>query len=311
MARTSCGWTGSGFAEYPQDAQILEIAIPDVFQAPESDPEYRWVDCDDPYAGTNTPYDQRIAITDWSQLDEILAHFPDPGYQGLTSFDVPSDGRYRLGHWWYCLFERHWQLRGMANALMDYYTDPDSVHRLFRAVTDFYKAIMERGKHEMGLDGIFTSDDIGMQTGGFFSPAIFDEFFKPYYKELVDKAHELGMHFWLHACGCIEPYLPAFVSIGLDVIHPIQKHTMDEKQIAGRFGKDLCIWAGFDVQQVIPWGTPEEVRAEVRTMMDLYRRPDGRFLFTAGNGINGDCSLASLEALFDEAFIYGSCKVEK
>lgn len=53
------------------------------------------------------------------------------------------------------------------------------------------------------------------------------------------------------------------------------------------------------------WATPDEVRREVRFMMDTYRRPEGRFMFTAGNGINGDCPLSSLEALHEEAFNYG------
>ena len=47
---------------------------------------------------------------------------------------------------------RHWSLRGMTNALMDYYTDPDAVHRLFRALTDFYLRIIERAKDELGQE---------------------------------------------------------------------------------------------------------------------------------------------------------------
>ena len=92
---------------------------------------------------------------------------------------------------------------------------------------------------------------------------------------------------------------------------PIQKHTMDERVIADTYGKDIAIWAGFDVQQTIPWGTPGDVRREVRFMLDTYARPEGRLLFTAGNGINQDCSLDSLEALYDEAYAYGSETVRK
>lgn len=291
---------------YPLDVQIVSVRIPDVYRAPEDDPEYRWVNYDDPDPDRQGGLDERAAITDWAQLDGVLANFPSPRYPGLLPDKPAPDGRYRLGHFWYCLFERHWQLRGMTHALMDYYTDPGSVHRLFRAVTDFYLALMERAKAELDLDGIFTSDDLGTQNSPFFSREIFDEFYRPYYKELFDKAHSLGMHFWLHACGCIEEFLPTFVELGLDVIHPIQKYTMDERRIAERFGQDLCIWAGFDVQQTIPYGSPEDVRREVRFMMDTYARPEGRFMFTAGNGITGDCPLASLEALFAEAFEYGT-----
>lgn len=294
--------------KYPQDAMIIPIKYPMVYNAPQDDPDYRWVNFDDPYAGKEVPLDERIAIKDWDQLEEILASFPDTEYKGMFPDKPEDDGRYRIGHWWFCLFERHWELRGMTNALMDYYTDPDKVHRLFRALTDFYMRMMERAKEELMLDAIFTSDDLGTQNGSFFSPEIFNKFFKPYYKQLIDKAHSLGMHFWLHACGCIEKFLPDFVDLGLDVIHPIQKYTMDEQKIAREYGGDICIWAGFDVQNIIPWGTAEEVRKEVRFMLDTYYRPEGKLIFTAGNGINGDCPMESLEAFYDEAFKYGTHK---
>jgi len=291
---------------YPQDIVVFGINMPHVFDAPEDDPDYRWVNRDNPYIGKKLGPDQQIAIYDWSELDDILEHFPNPQYRNIIPYSPPDDGRYRLIDWWYCLFERHWQLRGMTNALMDYYTDPESVHRLFRALTDFYMAVIERAKKEHNIDGILTSDDLGTQVGPFFSPQIFREFYKPYYKELIDKAHSLGVHFWLHACGNIEPFLPDFIEIGLDVIHPIQKYTMDQKKIAKKYGSNICIWAGFDVQRVIPWGTPEEVRQEVRNMVDTYFRKEGRFMFTAGNAIKGDCPIESLEALYEEIYKYGA-----
>ena len=290
---------------YPMDIQIMSAEMPGMFEGREDDPEYRWVNFEDPCKNANIGIDERSAISDWSQLDGILRDFPDKNYPNMTNSGPPDDGRYRLGLWWFCFFERHWSLRGMANALMDYYTDPDSVHRLFRALTDFYLAVIERMALDMKVNGVFTSDDIGTQTGPFFSLSIFREFYKPYYKELIDKAHSLGLHFWLHTCGNVELFLPDFVEIGLDVIHPIQKYTMDEKNIAQQFGKDLCIWGGFDVQQVIPWGTPEDVRREVRFMIDTYQRPEGRFMLTAGNGVTGDCPVESLEALLDETISYG------
>lgn len=60
----------------------------------------------------------------------------------------------------------------------------------------------------------------------------------------------------------------------------------------------------FDVQRIIPFGTPEEVRAEVRHLLDTFRRPDGRFMFAFGNGVTPDTPIASIEALFDEASLY-------
>lgn len=291
--------------QYPMDVQVIHARMPGMFEGTEDYPEYRWVDFDDPYKDKQVGIDEKIAIADWTQLDSILNHFPDAGYSGLFT-EVPSeDGRYRLGHWWFLLFERHWSLRGMVNALTDYYEEPENVHHLFRALTDFYLKVIERGRLESGWDGVIVSDDLGTQTGPFFSPAIFREFFKPYYKEMIEKTHSLGMHFWLHTCGNIELFLPEFIEIGLDVIHPIQKYTMDERSIADRFGKQICIWAGFDVQRIIPYGKPDDVKEEIRFMIDTYFRNEGRLILTAGNGITKDCPIDSLEALLSETYHYG------
>lgn len=296
---------------YPCDIERISFAIPAVFDAPADDPAYRWLNYDNPFP-PNMPLDAVSAIDDWGKLDAILADFPDPHYPGLIPAGVPAKHEvYRVGHWWYWLFERFWSLRGMENALCDFYEHPDEVHRLFRALTDFYKVMIERGKAAWDLDGIWTSDDIGTQTGPFFSLDIFREFFKPYYKELIDHTHRLGMHFWMHCCGNILPFIPDLIEIGLDVLHPIQKYTMDEKEVAEKYGKDLCIWAGFDVQRIIPYGTPEDVRQEVRFMLDTYYRPEGRLIMAAGNNMTGDTPLESLKALLDETTQYGIKLCEK
>lgn len=296
--------------QYPQDVDVVPLNIPAVYDAPADDPSYRWSYRDKTNA--NRALDNSGFIEDWdSELPKLLADFPSPDYPKLILPAPPGDGRYRLGHWWYFFFERLWSIRSMENALMDFYEYPDAIHALFRKLTDFYKRMLERARAELNIDGIFTSDDLGTQESTFFSIKIFDEFFAPYYKEVIDHAHSLGMDFWLHACGNIESLLPRLIELGVDVIHPIQKYTMDERRVAARFGDKITIWAGFDVQKTIPFGTPDEVRAEVRYLMDTYARPDGRFMFTLGNGATGDTPIKSLEALLDEAFNYGRKVVSK
>ena len=298
-------------AAYPQDAQFIRWRNVEMYEAPEDDPQYRWMPTDKPENTATEAIDARAPLADWDMLDDMLAAFPNADYPGLFP-DIPTDdGRYRVAHWWYTLFERHWSLRGMTNALMDYYVNPNEVHRLFRALTDFYLGIIERARNECGADAIYVTDDLGTQTGPFFSPEVFDTFFAPYYAELIDAAHGRGMHFWLHCCGDIEELLPRLIDLGLDVLHPIQKFAMDETRIAHRFGDQITVWAGFDVQQAIPFGTVDEVRAEVRHLFDTYHRPDGRLLFTMGNGVTGDTPVTSLEALFEEAYAYGTKIVKR
>ena len=297
---------------YPVDIQLVRFNMPDKFMGNACDTKYCWLPGEDPNQGKIVAHDAAVAMPDWDILEDMLTSFPDPRSSRLFGNTENPDGRYRLGLWFYCLFERHWDLRGMTNALMDYHLYPEQVHRLFRALTDFYVVLIERAAREENCDGILTGDDLGTQTGPFFSPAIFNEFFKPYYAEMIDCAHSLGMEFWLHSCGDIEPFIPGWIDAGLDVLHPIQKHTMDEKQIAKSYGNKLTIFAGLDVQQVIPWGTPDEVREEVRFLLDTFWKPNvGRCILTAGNGINQDCKLESLEAFLDEAIAYGTRIVQE
>ena len=291
-------------SEYPSDIQPVWLRIPGMYDAPADDKSYRWCYHDE---DTSTKaLDSAGFIREWEDdLQPTLDDFPSADYPGLTAGAPAPDGRYRLGCWWYFFYERFWSMRGMEDALTDFYLYPDEVHALFDRLADFYVRLVERAHDELGLDGIFTSDDLGTQTSTFFSREIFDEFFAPYYKRVIDRAHQLGMHFWLHTCGNIEAFLPRFIDLGIDVIHPIQKYTMDERHIQKTFGDDIAIWSGFDVQRIIPYGTPEDVRREVRYLIDTYRRPDGRFMLTLGNGATPDTPLDSLRALFDEAFTYG------
>jgi uroporphyrinogen decarboxylase len=296
---------------YPCDAQIIPWRNIEIYQAPADDPGYCWIKNRPAGQPGTQALDAQTPLADWSQLDEVLANFPSAEYPNLFPHVPLPDGRYRVAHWWYTLFERHWSLRGMTNALMDYYTNPVEVHRLFRALTDLYKRIITRAHEELGADAIYVTDDLGTQTKPFFSLKLFNTFYAPYYQEMVETAHRLGMHFWLHTCGNIELFLPRFIELGIDVLHPIQKYAMDEQKIATAYGGMIAFWTGFDVQHTIPFGSAEDVRREVHHLLDTYYRLDGRLLFTAGNGITADTPISSLEALFSEAFHYGTEIVQK
>lgn len=293
-----------------KDVDFIDVVMPDNFKAPDDDPNYKWAP---EYVSekTNVGIDENCVAKEWDVMEDVYASFPTTEYPGLIPPNKLNHEKYIVARWIFCFFERMWSLRGMENSLTDFYEYPEEVHRLFQKLTDYYMRIMERIKEEAGADAIFVTDDIGTQNSPFFSLGIFREFFKPYYKQLIDKAHSLGMHFWLHTCGNIELYLEDFIEIGLDVIHPIQKYTMDYKHIAETYGDRICLLVGFDVQQTIPFGTPEAVRQEVRDLIDTFSREDGRFMLTMGNGSTLDWKLSSLEALYDETSTYTKVSEEE
>ncbi len=286
------------FRRYPCDVDEIFLTMPGMTQGPPRDPDFFW-------AAPGTVYDEtggmdaRSVLEDWEDAEEFYRTFPDPESPALVEGEKKKDGRYLLGRWWYCYFERLWSLRGMENALTDFLLYPEEVHRLFSRLTSFYLRSMERAKEKWDVDGFFVSDDIGTQTGPFFSLEIFREFFKPYYRQLIEKAHALGTHFWLHSCGNIEPFLEDFIEIGLDVIHPIQKNTMDEEEIARKYGGKICILSGFDVQYLMAFGSPDEVKEEVARLRRIFTRQDGRFMLTMGNGSTSDWKQENLAALYE------------
>ena len=90
---------------------------------------------------------------------------------------------------------------------MDFHTNPDEVHQLLEAITDFNCGMIRRAARELKPDGVWVTDDIGMQDRPFFMPNTFREFIKPCYAKMFKTAYDCGMHFWLHSCGCIEPFI--------------------------------------------------------------------------------------------------------
>lgn len=288
-------------SKYPCDVDQVFAQMPGMTEGPEEDPNFFWA-----IPGTviseEKGLDARCLIEDWEDeeaVERFYNSFPDPDSPALIPGKKEKDDRYLLGRWWYCFFERLWSLRGMENALTDFYLYPEEIHRLFSRLTQFYMRIMEHMKQEWDVDGFFVSDDIGTQTAPFFSLDIFREFFKPYYKMMFDKAHELGCHFWLHSCGNIELFIPDLIEIGLDVIHPIQKNTMDEAEIARKFQDQICIFAGFEVQKLMAFGTPDEVREEAKRLINTYKREDGRLMLTMGNGSTPDWKVENLDAIYE------------
>ena len=290
-------------SDYPCDADFVPVNVP-AYSPREGLPEdYIWIKTDKIFS-QNEALDSHVILNDYSEIDSVIENFPHVDESFVLASEGANDGRYRLAHWWHCLFENHWQIRGMENALTDYYLEPESVHKLFGRFTEFYCELINILAKKTNLDGVFLSDDLGHQTGSFFSKKVFNEFYMPYYKIICDTAHKNNLHIWLHACGNIAEFMPELIESGFDVIHPIQKYTMEEAEIAEKYGKQICIWAGMDVQQTIPWGSPDDVRKEVRFMYDTYRKYNAKFMITAGNGITSDCTVESLYAFIDEACKY-------
>ncbi len=305
-------WWGEGLVEqYGEQLAALE-------RFPE-DAVFLWIDHSN-YAEWGLPWpissggarDNRCVIGDWNDLDEFIAHLPDaendPRFEQLrpVAEQAHRENRYLIFAFWRLFYERPWQIRGMQNLLMDYYTNPVQVHKLNEALCEMYRAYLQRAIGEFQPDGFWTSDDLGHQRQLFMSPKIFRAFLKPYYGQIGDVLRPHGIHWWLHSCGNNTAILGDLAETGVTIFHPVQKGTMDEVAVVAEFGDRLAFLAGFDVQHTLPEASPEQVRAEVRYVIDTFDRPEGGMCMAAGNGIVPGVPFENIEAFLDETLNYGA-----
>jgi hypothetical protein len=292
----------NAFDRYPEDATMVSVS-----SLEPSEMKLSW---QTEAAGTRAK-DAAGVLSDWGRLDEFIEKMPDPESPGR--FDAcrsqaeaaRREDRYLLFAVWFFFFERPWMLRGMENLMRDYYLNPAEVHRLHDALCTEYEGLIRRAARELRPDGFFTSDDLGHQRQLMMRPEHFREFLKPYYARIGKVCRELGLHFWLHSCGNNTEIMEDLIEAGVEVFHPVQKRTMDEVAAARRFGGRLTFLAGFDVQETLVTGTPGEVRAEVRRLIDTFDTPEGGMCLAAGNGIVTGTPFENIEAFLDEGLRYG------
>lgn len=296
-------------SNYPDDIFTAWYANPGETTSPNSNPGYRWgYSIDYSKVARHSIGESYELLPDWSDLDRFLEEFPDPNEPGI--FDevekslVNAHGRYKLGCWWRLFHERFWGIRGMENLMLDYYDHMDNLKILGRKLLEFYKVIVDRYA-TLGFDGIFTSDDLGHQTGPMMSPAVFEELYYPLYKEFISYVHNKGMHVFLHSCGDNTKLMEYLIDAGLDVFHPVQKGCMDEAETVEKFGNRISFLVGIDVQHLLPEGTVDEVKSEIAKLVDIFYKREGGLLLAAGNGIMPDTPIENIEAMLQ---VISSCR---
>lgn len=325
VERTGCSkvpvlfhkWWGEGLEErygerlltmadkFPDDVFTAWYEEPGAEVSPNGNPHYRLGYRDDySDAERHSIGQEAVLLPEWSELDRFLEDFPDPNEAGTfdsvkLEMERHAGNRYKLGCWWRLFHERLWTIRGMENLMLDYYDAMDELKIVGRKILEFDKVIVDRFA-ALGFDGIFTSDDLGHQRGPMMSPTIFSELYYPLYEDFIDYVHRKGMHVFLHSCGDNTLLMPYLISAGLDVFHPVQKGCMDMEETSRRFGGQISFLAGMDVQNLLPNGTPEEVREEIRFLKKTFHTDRGGLLLAAGNGILSDTPFENIEAMLDE-----------
>jgi len=191
------------------------------------------------------------------------------------------------------------------NYLCEMAANPRRVHRFLDRVVEIHLANLEKYLASVGpyIDVIGFGDDLGMQTGPQISPKMYCEFLKPRHSLLWNRAKQLrpGIKVMLHCCGGIYPLIPHLIEAGLDICNPVQTtcKDMEPERLKREFGRDFVFWGGgCDTREVLPNGTPDQVREDVRRRVQTFA-PGGGFVFQQIHNVMANVPPENVVAMFD------------
>jgi uroporphyrinogen decarboxylase len=208
------------------------------------------------------------------------------------------------------IFEQPARTMGLPNFLMALVSEPAFADRLMDRITDIYIESCSRYLDQVGpYIQVFTFwDDVCGQDGWLIAPQLYRRMIKPKQRRLVEAIKKkTNAKLFYHSCGATFDLIPDLIDLGFDILNPVQVSArgMDTRRLKAVIGSDIVFWGGgVDTQQVLPFGTPEEVADEVKRRIDDLA-PGGGFVFAAVHNIQAFVPPENVVAAFDTALEYG------
>ena len=248
---------GNAGLEYPNDVHPLSKATTKDLE------DYPWPD----------PTAPELSI---GLRDRAAALYKETDFALVGKFSTP-------------IFEQAISLRGMEQLYFDFIQDPDFVGELFNRLTEIAIQLIKAGLKASGeyLQILrLAGDDMGSQRGTLFSPAMFRRMIKPHFTRLYRQAKSMFREYnpqgklMAHTDGDVYPIMSDYCEMGLDVLNPVQPYVaeMEHDRLKREFGKRLSFHGGIDIQRVLPFGTPEEVKREAINAMHQLGHGGGYIL---------------------------------
>jgi uroporphyrinogen decarboxylase len=205
--------------------------------------------------------------------------------------------RFRVFQIGFSLYERAWTLRGMANLMMDFHDHPWFVHDLLGAIAD-YNIAQAREAMNHDIDAVYFGDDWGQQRGLQMGPRTWREFILPQLRRMYGVVRAAGRFVMIHSCGDVDEVFDDLVDAGVNCFNPFQPEVMDVYSLLPRYRGRLAFHGGLSTQRTLPFGTVDEVRSEVRRLLELGQ--DGGLILAPAHDVEGDVPLENLLALCED-----------
>lgn len=207
-------------------------------------------------------------------------------------------------------FERAHAMQGMDVFLLNMIEHPDFARELLERIAEYCKQLMGPFLHELGdnVDIIKIGDDLGTQKSLMISPRMYRSFLKPIHADLISFIKErTSAKVFFHSDGDVAPLIDDFVEIGVDILNPIQTNAGSMSGLATlkqRFGDNIAFCGAIDTDRVLPLGSVEDVRQEVRRVMQILG-PGGGCMIGAVHTVMNDVPPENVLAMVDAVEEFG------
>jgi uroporphyrinogen decarboxylase len=180
------------------------------------------------------------------------------------------------------LFEHSWRIRGFEEALIDAITDPDFYAELLDRLTELFLSFVEIWA-DVPADAIMFGDDWGYQQGVILGPDRWRKFIKPRWAKIYEAVHAQGKLAISHSCGSVVDILPDIIEIGLDVLESVQPEArgMNPYELKKKWGSEIVFWGCLGSQSTIQFGSPQDIKDEVKRLCAEMGRGGGYILAPA------------------------------
>jgi uroporphyrinogen decarboxylase len=252
------------------------------------------------------PVGHPLANATMSDLDSFP--WPDPKDPGLfaglaeevrdlhenTDYAIMGDSV--IKEFW----EPYMLLRGIEQALVDLLKNQEFFHAVMERLMEINMGIARRFLEITGpyLTVFRTSDDLATQRGPLMSPKTYRQMIQPYHKRFNDFVRQYtDAKIFLHSCGNIVPLLDDLIDAGYEILNPVQVSAFaDPAGVKAEYGDRLSFWGAIDTQRVLPQGSVEDVKEEVRLRIRQFG-PGGGFVAAAVHNMQPDIPPANILAM--------------
>jgi len=236
-------------------------------------------------------------------LEDYDYEFPKPDEARLRkeceelTRDKVKDDRFIMYGFGFSMFERSWSLMGMENIMCSMITCPDETEEFFKKIGDYFCHLVDIAL-EYDFDGIYFGDDWGQQKGLLMGLEHWRHYIKPQMARLYKKVRDKGLFVLQHSCGDCHELFPDLIEIGLSCYQTFQPEVYDIAKMKELYGDKLSFWGGVSTQQILPFVTPEEVKAEcVRIFNTLHK--DGGLIIAPTHALAFDVPPENIMAMVE------------